>query len=66
MKQSKIMRGWIVTVAFVAATLQGSRLPEPIVGTEQQTAIAVDSSGHRMGSGSDQDGDLPLPDRASA
>ena len=66
MKQSKIMMGWIVSAAFVAATLQGSRLPRQAVGTEQQTALAVDRAGHRMGSGSDQDGYLPLPDRVCA
>ena len=60
--KSKSIPGWIASAAFVAATLQGSRLPEQTVTTDQLIAQTAGSVGHRMGSGSDQDEYPPLPD----
>jgi hypothetical protein len=64
--QRKTLAGWIAAAAFVAATLQGSRLPEEIATADQQVAQATATVNHRMGSGCDQDDRAPLPDRAYA
>jgi hypothetical protein len=64
--QRKTLTGWIATAAFVAATLQGSRLPEEVATAAQQVAQATATVSYRMGSGCDQDDYPPLPDRAYA
>ena len=64
--QPKILPGCIAAAAFVAATLQGSRLPEEVVTAGQQVAQATSDVSQRMGSGSDQDGYPPLPERMYA
>ena len=64
--QSRTLAGWIATAAFVAATLQGSRLPEEIASADKQVGQATATVSHRMGSGCDQNDHPPLPDRAYA
>lgn len=57
---------YLACAAFVAATLQGSRLPED--ATDARTALARADAvvGHRAGSGADKDEYPPLPDGAFA
>lgn len=55
MKQAKQLSGLILWAGFLAATLQGSRLPEEPASAGQQTAQAADAAGVRSGSGTDKE-----------
>ena len=56
----------VAGAAFVAATLQGSRLPEDAVSTGTAVAQAGGVVGYRTGSGADKDEYPPLSDRVLA
>ncbi|HEX7811970.1 MAG TPA: hypothetical protein VF460_08700 [Burkholderiales bacterium] len=55
MKQARQLPALILCAGFVAATLQGSRLPEEPVSSGQQTVQVPDTAGNRPGSGSDKE-----------
>ncbi len=50
----------LACAAYIAATLQGSRLPADAVGTSEAIARAPVAMEHRTGDGSDRT-DFPLP-----
>lgn len=62
MKQHKSALGRVVLAGCIAATLQGSRLPDEAVHAGRQVALACDTVDYRAGSGSDREEYPPLPD----
>lgn len=55
MKRSKHLPGLVLWAGFIAATLQGSRLPDEPASAGEQTAQAADTAEYRSGSGSDKE-----------
>jgi len=55
MKLMNLVTGLVLSAGFVAATLQGSRLPDEAVHAVQQVARASAAAEHRSGSGSDKE-----------
>ena len=55
MKHRKHMAGLIFWAAFIAATLQGSRVPDDTINSGQQFAQVRDALDYRSGSGSDKE-----------
>lgn len=52
MKFTRFLTGLLFAAAFVAGTLQGSRLPETSV---PEGATVAEAAAHRAGSGADQE-----------
>lgn len=52
--------GLVVLAGCIAATLQGSRLPDEAVHGGRQLALACDTADYRAGSGSDREEYPPL------
>lgn len=57
---------YLACAAFVAATLQGSRLPEDATDARTALARADAAMEHRAGSGADKDEYPPLSDSTLA
>jgi hypothetical protein len=55
MKHMKLVIGLVLSAGFVAATLQGSRLPDETVHAGQQLARTGAPVENRSGSGSDKE-----------
>jgi len=64
MMEKTILTVLLAFTPFVAATLQGSRLPEP-PGNDGRPASIEQRSAHRAGSGADPK-ECPPPERAFA
>jgi hypothetical protein len=62
MKQHNSALGLVVLAGCIAATLQGSRLPDEAVYAGRQVAQACDTADYRAGSGSDREEYPPLPE----
>ena len=58
--------GFILAAAFVAGTLEGSRLPEPVDSQASRVARQTGQGEHRTGSGSDSEERSPQRDRVLA
>lgn len=61
MIKETVLVGWLLCAPFVAATLQGSRLPEQPAGGEK-VAGRGDTGAYYPGTGSDKDDYPPLRD----